>query len=261
MKKINWSPLVMASIIVVGMLVGMSFLISPSAAEAGASDDQTSSKPSTVATISMTGTAQGSFAPDLGVVYLKIETRDMLAETAKDKNAKIADDVMKALLALGIDEEDIETQNYQICPEYEWTYGSQRKRVFKGYVVTNTMKVSTKDFDKMGKIIDASVDNGALIDRINFELSNEKFNEYKTLVLAEAAVDTKNKAEAVISALGADLGDIVSVSGNSRYTPRTYYKSNILEYDAEAVQDVPTNIQPKDLDISASISVVFEIIQ
>ena len=261
MKKINWSPVMVASIIVVGMLVGMSFLISPSVADARASDDQTLSEPSNVATISMMGTAQDSFAPDLGVVYLKIETRDMLAETAKDKNAKIADDVMEALLALGIDEEDIETQNYQIYPEYEWTYGSQRKKVFKGYVVTNTMKVSTKDFDKMGKIIDASVENGALIDRINFELSNEKFNEYKTLVLAEAAVDAKNKAEAVISALSADLGDLVSVSGNSVYTPHTYYSYDKTMMSANAVEDVPTNIQPKDLDISASISVVFEIIQ
>ena len=55
---------------------------------------------------------------------------------------------------------------------------------------------------------------------------------------------------------------LTKLHGQLESEKAVFQKAQIaMDVDVEAVQDVPTNIQPKDLDISASISVVFEIIQ
>ncbi len=66
---------------------------------------------------------------------------------ARDNAAKIVDRVLKSLKDLGILEDYIETISYKIEAKYEW---ENNVRVFKGFEVTVTMKVTLKDFDKTG---------------------------------------------------------------------------------------------------------------
>jgi len=73
---------------------------------------------------------------------------------ARDEAAEIIDRVLKSLKDLGITEDDIETTSYEIEAKYEW---KNNIRVFKGFEVIVTMKVTLKDFDKAGQVIDASL--------------------------------------------------------------------------------------------------------
>ncbi len=148
-------------------------------------------------TVEVIGNAQLSVLPDQALVYLQIETKDKSAEEAKNKNALITDKVISSLTNIGTKQENIQTENYNIYPEYDYEKG----REITGYTASNYIKVITKDFNNVGKIIDASVNSGALISYINFELSTEKSNEYKKLVLAEASKDSKEKAQAIADGL------------------------------------------------------------
>ena len=148
-------------------------------------------------TVEVIGNAQLSVLPDQALVYLQIETKDKSAEEAKNKNALITDKVISSLTNIGIEQKNIQTENYNIYPEYDYEKG----REITGYTASNYIKVITKDFNNVGKIIDASVNSGALISYINFELSTEKSNEYKKLVLAEASKDSKEKAQAIADGL------------------------------------------------------------
>lgn len=207
-------------------------------------------------TVSATGNSQMTVAPDEAIVYLWIQTKDISAEQAKNDNARISDDVLTALIKKGIEKKDIETENYNIYPEYDWV---NREQKFKGYVASNYMKITTADFNNVGKIVDASVDAGALVNYINFELSNAKLNEYKAAALADASKDAKAKAEAVASGLGKELGSLVSVSSSEyNYAPYPLYR---MEAAAEGVdvKTVATDIQPKNLEVTATVSVVYEI--
>lgn len=249
LKKLT--PL-MALLIVVSTLVGFSHLARPSAADAGTTDVIEPSLPT--ATITVTGTAQLTFAPDLSCVYLRIETRSRSAEIARSDNARIANDIINALEVLGIDKDSIETTNYQINPEYDYTNGQS---IFKDYVVINSIKVTVKNFDKIGRVIDTAVGMGALIDSVTFELSKPKLSESKTQSLAEAAKDAKSKAEAVVQALGKTLGNLQSITCSSYdYTPQTYYGYRALDM----VGASSTPIQPENVDTSASVTLVYEVI-
>jgi len=207
-------------------------------------------------TISATGNSQMTVPPDEAVVYLLIETRDASADKAKDKNAKISDDVLTALIKVGVEKKDIETENFNIYPEYNWSEGTSK---IIGYIASNYMKVTTKEFSNVGKIVDASVDAGALVNSINFELSNEKSNEYKTQALSKASQDARTKAAAIASGLGKKLGDLVSVtSSDYNYIPYPIYTRAEMATTAE-MKSVATNIQPKNLEVTATVTVSYEI--
>ncbi|RLF26052.1 MAG: hypothetical protein DRN01_05585, partial [Thermoplasmata archaeon] len=126
----------------------------------------------------------------------------------------------------------------------------------KGYLASTTVKVTTKDLTKAGKIIDAAVKNGALVDRVTFGLSTEKLNDYKAWVMAEAAVDAKHKAKKVLSALGEKIGEIVSVSFGYDYNPCTFKGRDVMN---DYYLSAETNLQPKDLTVSATATVVYKI--
>ncbi len=203
-------------------------------------------------TVEVIGNAQLSVLPDQALVYLQIETKDKSAEEAKNKNALITNKVISSLTNLRIKQENIQTENYNIYPEYDYEKG----REITGYTASNYIKVITNDFNNVGKIIDASVNSGALISYINFELSTEKSNEYKKLVLAEASKDSKEKAQAIADGLDKKLGSLVSISSsNYNYMPYPLYRAETAQ-DAKAVA---TTIQPKNLEISASIKAIYKI--
>ena len=206
-------------------------------------------------TITSAGTAEMTVAPDKAIVYLLIQTRDSSAEIAKNENAQITENVLNALKGIGIKTEDIETENYNIYPEYDRNSGTQK---LIGYVASNNIKISSANFTNVGSIVDASVDAGALVSYINFDLSLAKQNEYKQQVLKNATQDARKKAEAIALGLGKNLGSLVSVSSSDyNYYPYPLYA--MAEGGGTDVKLAATNIQPHNLDITASVSVVYRI--
>ena len=210
-------------------------------------------------TVTVTGFAQLICEPDLLCIYLKIITiNPNSAIIARDEAARIMDRVLKSLKDLGITQDDIETSSYEIEAKYEW---ENDVKVFKGYEVTVTMKVVLKDFNKAGLVIDTSVNAGVLIDSISFELSKDKQNDLKTLLMVDAARDAKVKAKAVVEALDEDLGNVKSINiENYVYNPYYYYQRGIIYSMNLDISAPPTVILPSDLIISASVNVVFEIL-
>jgi hypothetical protein len=239
-QKINLTTIIITLIIVVAVVITISLFTNRGAN-----------------TITTQGNYQVSVVPDEAVVYLYIETKDSTsAEIAKNKNAEISDNVLTELIKLGLERKDIQTENYNLREDYDWSYGQQR---FKGYVVSNYIKVKIKDFDKIGKIVDVSVDSGALVNYISFELSSEKSNEYKAIALGNATIDARAKADAIALGLGKKIKGVVSVT-TSDYN---YYPYPVYEYAVEdsatVMKQAATNISPKDLEISANVNVVFKL--
>ena len=151
-------------------------------------------------------------------------------------------------------------QSYNIYPDYEYDY-STGKRTEKGFVAQQSIEVKTRNFDKVAGIVDASVDSGALISWINFELSDEKQSELKAQALKEAGEDAKKKAEATASGLDKKLGKLVSVKGEEfNYGPYQYFaasgSTDAVKAGAEA-KDAALNLGPKDVEVTATVTVEY----
>ncbi|MCS7109831.1 MAG: SIMPL domain-containing protein, partial [Candidatus Micrarchaeota archaeon] len=176
------------------------------------------------------------------------------AEEAKNLNAQLYDAILTALIKSGVDRSNIETRGFSIYPEYNWI--ENQGLILKGYVVTNSFKVSISNINEAGKIVDAIVDNGGLIDSIIYELSDEKLNKYKSEVLSAASKDARIKAEATLKGLGKELGDIISVSTlEYNFIPYPIFRGS----DGVPAKESITNLPPANLEVSASVSVTYKI--
>ena len=208
-------------------------------------------------TISATGTSETKVMPDESSVYLAVETLKDTADDSKTENSIISDRVMSSLKRIGIRDSDIETMNYNIYPDYDWSSGKQR---LKGYKTTNTIKVKTDDFSLLGKIIDAGVEAGVnRVDSIQFGLSSEREATAKKDALEKASKDAREKAEATASGLGVKLGKIVSVSTQDYYYQPYRFFEGGMAMEAKAGIAAAPQINPQELETRASVSVVFEL--
>ena len=206
--------------------------------------------------VSVTGTAEIKAEPELLAIYVSIETLENSAQLSKDKNAQISDNVITALVKLGLDRKEIQTQDFNIYEEFDW---SSNKRNSIGWKARNTLVIKTENFEKAGEIVDAAIDNGGLVQNINFEITKETQNEIQAQALKEAAEDAQNKAEALAQGSGGKLGKLVSLnSQDAGYYPYPVY-SYAEGMGVKDARQAATDISPKDLVITASVQATYKI--
>ncbi len=204
-------------------------------------------------TVTSQGQSQIKVEPDLLGVYFSVEYKDASAEVAKNKLADTVSALKNSLLDV-VDEKEITTQSFSVQPNYIWNGRTQTQ---DGYIARQEITVKTTRIDKAGRIVDKGVDAGALVNWINFELSQEKQNEAKAQALEQASLDAKTKAEATVKGLGKRLGGVVSINANDyQYYPYRLYENGVSTTDAK---QAAVDINPQDLEVSASVSVVYRV--
>lgn len=208
---------------------------------------------STTNTVSTTSSYTLTVEPDEATIYIAIETLKNSADESKNENSRITNSVLVSLYEI-VGKENIETSQFSIYPEYDWTNGQK----LKGYKTNNQLKVKISNFDLIGKIVDVSTKAGATgINSINFELTEEKQAFYKQEALTKAAEESKQKAQAIVSGIGSKLGKVVSIQENEYYyRPYPLYtKGSGIELD----QVVSTEILPTNLEVTASVTLTYSV--
>lgn len=205
--------------------------------------------------ITVSGTSEAITMPDFASVYISIETTNLSAQDARDVNAKISERVMDALDALNFKADEIETVSYNIWEDYSWEDGT-RKSI--GYKVSNIIKISVDEYDFVATVVDDVVDAGALIQSINFEISQETENGLKAQALEQATQDARTKAEAIARGAGGKLGRVVSINaGDYYYQPYRYYDYAMAE--GVSVKEAATQISPRELTVNGNVQVVYKV--
>ncbi len=148
-------------------------------------------------TITVTGTAEISVAPDICYMSFAVETRDKSAVKAYNQNNEIMTRVNAAVKSLGIEARDLSTNQFTITPQYYWEEKPSRQ-VFDGYLVHNTLNVKVRDLAKVGKVLDAAVNAGATtVGGVTFTVENpKKFNvELREQAIKAAYTKAKQMAD------------------------------------------------------------------
>ncbi|MFH1210326.1 MAG: SIMPL domain-containing protein [archaeon] len=209
-------------------------------------------------TVSVSGNGKVSTQPDKAELYIKVNTEGTTASAARDANSKLAKGVIDALVGQGVKKSDIETNYYYLQKKQEWDE-NQKKYVDVGYEVNHVMKVTTKDLDNIGKLLDTAISAGANgIDSVSFGLTDEKQKEVSKEALKMASVNAENKAEAIAGSVGVSLGKLVTVSeSNFNYIP--YVRSVMYDKAVAGAEAPETNILPQTLEVTATVNLVYEI--
>jgi len=210
-------------------------------------------------TVTSTGIATIKVIPDLAVVYFNIQTNGKTSQEADDSNSKIYDDMKISLLNLGFEEEKIQTQSYSVYPEYDWQTGQQK---LKEYVAVHSVKIEIdiSDKEKISDTIDAGIDAGAGIGYINYEITSENQNKYKTEAIKKATEDSRTKAEALAVGAGRELGKLVSISTSDfGYVPWLAYSAEGVSVSKADSSQIESRITPSEQEVSSSVTAVFKI--
>lgn len=208
-------------------------------------------------TINVGGTGTISMTPDKAIVHLGVQTQSTDAVTAQQENAKKMEKIIKALKDLGISEDDMETSGYNMYPTRNY---EKPEPAITGYTVSNQLKVTVKDIDDVGDVIDAAVDAGVNeVQGVSFTLSDKTRQDAREQALENAVKAARADADTLASSLDVTIvGPLeVTTSGGSIATPypKSYGVTDEMAYAEEAAR---TPIQPGDVSVTAYVQVIYQ---
>ena len=206
-----------------------------------------------ISTISVSGEGVIEVAPDRATISVGVVTRDKNAAKVQGDNARIANEIIKSVAALGVDKKNIRTGNYSFHQYYRQ---ENNKRIADGYEANNTVTIILDDLNLVGKVIDTSLAQGANnIDALDFGIKNKDNLQNEAIRLAVR--DARAKAEVVAAELGKSIIGVKNVSVNygSISAPRAN-KFAMAQMSME--MDAATPIESGTLSCSASVNVEFE---
>ena len=202
-------------------------------------------------TVTASGAGTTQAVPDTAEMSFGVTATSPNAKSALDEASKTAEQIAAALKKQGIAGEDIQTQDVSVYPQ---TVDQNGKQVITGYQASLSVRVKVRDIAKLGEIISAANAAGAN------EISGPAFTiddpaPARAQAIEEAVADARTSAEAMAKAAGKSVGEVLSMSSSDAgMVAGPMYSTSDM---AGAAKDVP--IEPGQLDISASVVVVFEL--
>lgn len=208
-------------------------------------------------TISVNGTAKMSVKPDIARMNVGvISTGRTVAETQKQNTEKM-NAITAAVKGFGVKDEDIQTSNYNIYPQYDWTDGRQ---ILRGYQVSQQVSVKIRDLDKIGDILAKAGELGSnQVGGVSFEVDDTIALQKKAR--EKAIADAKEKAIVLAKSLGMQLGKVVSFSEDSGSypVPMMYNSYEKVAMDSAGSAPPSPDVQSGSLDVSKTVTITFEI--
>lgn len=168
-------------------------------------------------TITVTGLGSARGNPDQATVSVGMNiSNENITLAVKESNETIAR-ITEVVKELGIDEDDIQTTNFNIWAEEQWDPETGQRKEEKLYRVDSTIQFNVNDVEKMGEILEASIASGANnIFGLRFGIQDP------SSLTAEARIgaldDAQQRAAQIAQELGMTLGEVesvVEVSGGS----------------------------------------------
>jgi hypothetical protein len=236
-------------VVITALLAGAGPLFAALPAFAQAAPEPAPRPPRIVAT--GTGTAKAN--PDVAYVSLGVITSGKRAQDASQANAATADKIMAALKKSGVAEKDIQTSNYSIQPVYR---NNDFSKGIEGYQVSNVVRATVRKLASLGNVIDAGLDAGANnVQGVSFGLEERDAAEDKAL---DAAVrEARRRADVMAKAAGQRILGVLEIS--TAYEGRPVPLMAGFRGEA-AMAKVATPISPGELDVTATVTVVYTIV-
>ena len=216
-------------------------------------------------TISVSGTGDVFAIPDTATFTFTVDETGADVATAQSKATTKANAVIDYLKGQGIADIDIQTSDYSINPQYQYSgvvclpsgYCPPGKQSITGYEVSQTTTVKVRDTSKAGAILSGVGSKGASnVSGLSLTVSNE--NVLEAQARGKAITDARAKAEVLAKQLGVSLIRVVGYSENGG-GPIYYAKASTgMSLDAAAPAPAP-QIPTGQNKITSDVNVTYEI--
>lgn len=205
-------------------------------------------------TITLEGEATVTATPDIAMTTIGMVATGETVAAAQAANTAVMNQLTARLGELGIAESDMQTANYNIYPQYNYT--EEEGRLLEGYEVSQSVRVMIRNVDNAKKVIALAGEVGAnSVSGLQFTIDNT--DVYVDQARDEALDSIYAKAKALSQSLGVS---IVSVVSYNEYNPGggpVYASAKTLEYGMGGAE--APDVQAGSMDVGLHVSVTFEI--
>ncbi len=218
-------------------------------------------------------------APDLAVFNAGVATQGRTAGEALTANSTAMANVISQLRRAGIAERDIQTSNLTIEPVYSDPereaaaaarmsgqpyyppVGGAGVPKIVGYRANNSVSVRQRDLKSFGRVIDTLVAAGAnQVNGPSFTMDNPEpaLDQARVQAMRQA----RERADLYARAAGLRVVRILSISEGGGYfgpPPVVFARGSIAGAPPAAPPPPPAPIQPGELQMTANVTVLFEL--
>ncbi len=199
------------------------------------------------------GHADLKVKPDIARITISVTTQaDQQAAAAQD-NARRTTAVLAALKTAGVADKDIQTDNYNVQPQYDY---KPSPPVLTGYQVINSVQVTLRNLSRAGMVMDKATGAGATeVSGLSFDLADRTAAERQAL--AQAVTEARSKADAMAQAAGVGIGRLLSLSEGSPVVIQPLFQPRMMA--AAAAPQPSTPVEANEITVTADVTAVYAI--
>jgi uncharacterized protein YggE len=162
-------------------------------------------------TITVIGEGTAQVVPDMAEATVGVQVINPNLEEATSMVQQQMEAVVTALQAQGVAPEDIQTVNFNIFVEPPVGPEAQATTAEPTYRVSNDVRVTVRDLDNIGMLLDAAIEAGANnVYGVNFSVTDD--SEARAAAREEAFTRATTQAEELAGLAGVELGRVVRIS-------------------------------------------------
>ena len=204
--------------------------------------------------ITVAGEGKATGKPDVAIITLGVSRVAATVDEARNGAAASLDAMITSMTANGIAKDDIQTQQFSISPEYDY---SNNRQTLRGFRVTNIVTAKLRDISKTSKVVDDAVTAGGNDVQVqNIAFTIDKPDDLKKQAREAAVADAKARAQTLASASGVSVGEPISITETGVTSPPVPYQGIAEDRSAAGAA---TPIEPGTQDVTVSVTVTWSI--
>lgn len=220
-------------------------------------------------TISVSGEGTAFAVPDIATFSVSVRETAKDVATAQKAATKKNNDIIEYLTEAGVAEKDIQTTEYSVNPQYDYSntscasgYCPPSNPKLVGYEVAQTLTIKVRETDKAGDVLSGVGSRGASnVSGLSFTIDDE--DAVNAEAREKAIEDARTKASELAKQLHVKLVRIVGFSESGNYP---YYAKMTLEssaYGRGGAMDAPAVPAPQlpvgENKIVSNVTLTYEI--
>jgi uncharacterized protein YggE len=211
--------------------------------------------------ISVNGVAEKSIEPNMLIVRMESWAKASSAKKAQDIQAAQFAKVKTQLEKYKIKKEDVQTDSYNVSPEYVYDQKTQTNKI-TGYRVNHSFSVIYRTIANAGEFLDQVVTGASDVSGVNVSGVNwdsDRKSEAELSALGDAVKAARDRANELAKAAGVTIKATHKIQNSSNATPvprPMFERSAGLMMKSESV---PTELSEGQIKVRVDVQMEFEI--
>lgn len=212
--------------------------------------------------IFVNGIAEKSVEPNMLVVRFESWAKAASAQKAQEQQAVQYAQFKKQLDKYKIKKDDIQTESFNVSPEYVYDQKTNVNKI-TGYRVSHNIVVINRNVDEGGQFLDGIVTSrgeyaGLSVSSVGWD--SDKKAQVELSALADAVKNARARANELSSAAGTTIKGVHKIQ-HSTYTPPTpqpYMEKAMMSMRADSASP-PTELSSGQIKVRVEVQMEFEI--